>query len=340
MIYFKSDYMVGAHPKVMEALCKTNLLHTVGYGEDEFTAEAAAKILDICQIPNGKVYFLEGGTQTNAVAIDRLLDRNDGVVCADTAHINVHEAGAIELSGHKVMTLPSHEGKISAKQIKDFIAAYKNDETYPHMVRPAMVYITYPTELGTLYSKEELEAISEVCSQEDIPLYIDGARLAYALAANPGVTLPDVARIADVFYIGGTKCGALFGEALVTRRPELLPRFDSLIKMHGAMMAKGRILGVQFSALFTDNLYLEIGRHAVDLAMKLKQGFLDKGYKLYMDSPTNQQFIILPNELIDRLLKSVQFELWGPRGATQSAVRFVTDFTTTPEEIDGLMLLI
>lgn len=340
MIYFKSDYMVGAHPKVMEALCKTNLLHTVGYGEDEFTAEAAAKILDICQIPNGKVYFLEGGTQTNAVAIDRLLDRNDGVVCADTAHINVHEAGAIELSGHKVMTLPSHEGKISAKQIKDFIAAYKNDETYPHMVRPAMVYITYPTELGTLYSKEELEAISEVCSQEDIPLYIDGARLAYALAANPGVTLPDVARIADVFYIGGTKCGALFGEALVTRRPELLPRFDSLIKMHGAMMAKGRILGVQFSALFTDNLYLEIGRHAVDLAMKLKQGFLDRGYKLYMDSTTNQQFIILPNELIDRLLKSVQFELWGPRGATQSAVRFVTDFTTTPAEIDGLMLLI
>lgn len=340
MIYFKSDYMVGAHPKVMEALCKTNLLHTVGYGEDEFTAEAAAKILDICQIPNGKVYFLEGGTQTNAVAIDRLLDRNDGVVCADTAHINVHEAGAIELSGHKVMTLPSHEGKISAKQIKDFIAAYKNDETYPHMVRPAMVYITYPTELGTLYSKEELEAISEVCSDEDIPLYIDGARLAYALAANSGVTLPDVARIADVFYIGGTKCGALFGEALVTRRPELLPRFDSLIKMHGAMMAKGRILGVQFSALFTDNLYLEIGRHAVDMAMKLKQGFLDKGYKLYIDSPTNQQFIILPNDLIDRLLKSVQFELWGPRGATQSAVRFVTDFTTTPEEIDGLMLLI
>lgn len=340
MIYFKSDYMVGAHPKVMDALNKTNLLHTVGYGEDEFTAEAAAKILDISQIPDGKVYFLEGGTQTNAVAIDRLLDRNDGVVCADTAHINVHEAGAIELSGHKVMTLPSHKGKISAKQIKEFIAAYKNDETYPHMVRPAMVYITYPTELGTLYSKEELEAISEVCRDEDIPLYIDGARLAYALAANPEVTLPDVARIADIFYIGGTKCGALFGEALVTRRPELLPRFDSLIKMHGAMMAKGRILGVQFSALFTDNLYLEIGRHAVDMAMKLKQGFLDKGYKLYMDSPTNQQFIILPNDLIDRLLKSVQFELWGPRGESESAVRFVTDFTTTPEDIESLMQLI
>lgn len=340
MLYFKSDYMMGAHPKVMDALNKTNLLHTVGYGEDEFTAEAAAKILGICQIPNGKVYFLEGGTQTNAVAIDRLLYRNDGVVCADTAHINVHEAGAIELSGHKVMTLPSHEGKISAKQIKDFIDAYKNDDTHPHMVRPAMVYLTYPTELGTLYSKEELEAISEVCSDEDIPLYIDGARLAYALAANPDVTLSDVAKIADVFYIGGTKCGALFGEALVTRRPELLPRFDSLIKMHGAMMAKGRILGVQFSALFTDNLYLEIGRHAVDMAMKLKQGLLDKGYKLYMDSPTNQQFIMLPNELIDRLLKSVQFELWGPRGATESAVRFVTDFTTTPEDIESLMQLI
>lgn len=340
MIYFKSDYMVGGHPKVMDALNKTNLLHSVGYGEDEFTAEAAARILDICRIPDGKVYFLEGGTQTNAVAIDRLLDRNDGVVCADTAHINVHEAGAIELSGHKVMTLPSHEGKISAKQIKDYIATYKNDETYPHMVRPAMVYLTYPTELGTLYSKKELQAISEVCRDEDIPLYIDGARLAYALAANPEVTLPDVARIADVFYIGGTKCGALFGEALVTRRPELLPRFDSLIKMHGAMMAKGRILAVQFLALFSDNLYLEIGRHAVDMALLLKQGFIERGHRLLMDSPTNQQFIILPNVLIDRLLKSVQFEPWGPRGKTESAVRFVTDFTTTPQDIDKLIKML
>lgn len=337
MLYFKSDYMVGAHPKVMEALCQTNLLHTVGYGEDEFTAEAAAKILDICKIPEGKVYFLEGGTQTNAVAIDRLLDRNDGVVCADTAHINVHEAGAIELSGHKVMTLPSTEGKISANQIKDYIDSYKNDETFPHMVRPAMVYITYPTELGTLYSKEEFEAISEVCRDESIPLYIDGARLAYALAANPEVSLADIARIADVFYIGGTKCGALFGEALVTRRPELLPRFDSLIKMHGALMAKGRILAVQFLTLFSDGLYLEIGRHAVEMAMTLKRRFVENGYKLYMDSPTNQQFFILPNDLIDRLLEKVQFELWGPRGKTETPVRFVTDFTTTTTDIDTLI---
>ncbi|MCM1490539.1 MAG: aminotransferase class I/II-fold pyridoxal phosphate-dependent enzyme [Muribaculum sp.] len=340
MIYFKSDYMVGAHPSVMDALNQTNLLHTVGYGEDEFTAEAAAKILDICRIPDGKVYFLEGGTQTNAVTIDRLLDRNDGVVCADTAHINVHEAGAIELSGHKVIALPSHEGKISATQVKDYIAAYKNDETFPHMVRPAMVYLTYPTELGTLYSKGELEAISEVCKEEGIPLYIDGARLAYALAANPDVTLPDIARIADVFYIGGTKCGALFGEALVTRRPELLPRFDSLIKMHGAMMAKGRILAVQFLALFTNNLYLEIGRHAVDMAMSLKKAFMDKGYKLFIDSPTNQQFFILPNNLIDRLLESAQFELWGPRGKSETPVRFVTDFSTASEDIDTLLRLL
>lgn len=340
MIYFKSDYMVGAHPKVMEALVDTNLFHSVGYGEDEFSKKAECLILKTCGIPEGKVYFLEGGTQTNAVVIDRLLDRNDGVICADTAHINVHEAGAIELSGHKVMALPSSEGKITANQIKKFVGDYKNDETCHHMVRPAMVYITYPTELGTLYTKDELESISKVCKEENIPLYIDGARLAYALAANPYVTLPDIAHLADVFYIGGTKCGALFGEALVTRRPELLPRFESLVKMHGAMMAKGRILGVQFLTLFSDNLYLQVGQHAVDMAMRLKQGFVRKGFKLYMDSPTNQQFIVLPNETIDKLSESVQFELWGTRGETETPVRFVTDFTTGLKDIEALIKLL
>lgn len=333
MVYFKSDYMVGAHPKVMDALVETNLLHTAGYGEDVFTKTASERLLSVCGIPNGMAYFLEGGTQTNAVTIDRLLDRNDGVICADTAHINVHEAGAIEFSGHKVMALPSCNGKISATQINDYISSYKNDESCHHMVRPAMVYITYPTELGTLYTLDELESIAAICQKEGLPLYIDGARLAYALAAQPEITIRDIARIADVFYIGGTKCGALFGEALISRRPELLPRFDSLVKLHGAMMAKGRLLGVQFLALFNDNLYLEIGLHAVDMAMKVKEVFLKHGHRLFIDSPTNQQFFVLPNELIDRLMTRVEFELWGPRGEKESAVRLVTDFTTSEEDI-------
>lgn len=340
MVYFKSDYMVGGHPDVMTALNETNLLHTSGYGEDEFTRSAAKKILDMCGIPEGMAYFLEGGTQTNAVVIDRLLDRNDGVVCADTAHINVHEAGAIEFSGHKVMALPSSEGKLTAAGIREFVRNYKEDDTCSHMVRPAMVYITYPTELGTLYSKEELTAISRVCREEEIPLYIDGARMAYALAAQPEVSLRDIAQLSDAFYIGGTKCGALFGEALVTRRPELFPRFDSLVKLHGAMLAKGRLLGVQFLALFSDNLYLKIGRHAVEMAMMLKEGFVRKGYRLFIDSPTNQQFFILPNELIDRLMETVEFELWGPRGEKESPVRFVTDFTTSEEDISYCISLL
>lgn len=289
MIYFDNDYMVGAHPDVMKRLNETNGLHTVGYGRDEFTKTAEQLILSECGIKNGVVYFLEGGTQANAVVIDRLLDHNDGVLAADTAHINVHEGGAIEANGHKIITLNNHDGKLSASDIKEYISNFYNDDTHRYMVRPAMVYLSFPTELGTVYTRDELIAISTICKEETIPLYIDGARLAYGLAADGGdVSLSDIASLCDVFYIGGTKCGALFGEAVVTRRPELLPRFDSLIKLHGATLAKGRLLGIQFSQLFTDNLYLSIGRHAVSLAMKLKSGFISKGYRLYIDSPTNQ----------------------------------------------------
>ena len=338
MIYFDSDYMVGAHPTVLERLVATNALHTVGYGRDQFTADAKNIILEACGLSHGDVFLLEGGTQANAVVIDRLLDHNDGVIATDTAHINVHEAGAIESNGHKILTLPNHDGKLSAEDIKNYIADFYRDDTHHYMVRPGMVYVSYPTELGTIYSRKELEDIQSVCREYDIPLYLDGARMAYGLAApEADMSLKDIASICDVFYIGGTKCGALFGEAVVTKRPELLPRFVSLIKLHGATLAKGRLLGVQFATLFTDGLYEKIGKHAVDMAMKLKDGFRAKGYPLSIHPPTNQQFFILPNEKIDSLRAIASFELWGPRGNSHTPVRFVTDWATTETDIDTLL---
>ena len=330
--------MAGAHPEVLQALCDTNLVKSVGYGFDSFTAEARSVILKACGLEEGEVFFLQGGTQTNKTVIDRLLSRNDGVVCCDSGHINVHEAGAIEADGHKVMALPGETGKLRACVLERYMEDFHNDETREHMVRPAMVYISHPTEYGTLYSRSELEAIADVCRRYGMPLYIDGARLAYGLAAEcTDVTLHDIAMIADVFYIGGTKCGALFGEAVVTRHMHLLPRFMSLMKLHGALLAKGRLLGVQFLALFKDDLYIRIGRHADRLAMILKEGMSEKGYRIFMDSPTNQQFFILPNILIDRLSEHVGFELWGPRGENESTVRFVTDWSTTEEEVMSLL---
>lgn len=340
MIFFNSDYMAGAHPEVLEALIETNLLKSVGYGFDSYTADARSAILRACGLEDGFVFFLQGGTQTNKTVIDRLLSRNDGVLCCDSAHINVHEAGAIEADGHKVISLPGTDGKLEASAILQYVEEFYRDETNAHMVRPAMVYISHPTEFGTLYTLSELEAISGVCSKLSMPLYIDGARLAYGLAAKSSdVSLHDIARLADVFYIGGTKCGALFGEAVVTRHESMLPRFMSLMKLHGALLAKGRLLGVQFLALFKDDLYLRIGRHADLLAEMLKEGFLAKGYRQYIESPTNQQFFILPNSVIDRLSENVGFELWGPRGENESVVRFVTDWSTTEEDVKKLLLL-
>jgi len=338
MLHFECDYIRGAHPSVLEGIVRTNMEASPGYGLDDHCRRAELLILEECGIPEGRVCFLVGGTQTNAVVIDRLLDHNDGVIATDTAHINVHEAGAIEATGHKVLALPNHDGKLRACDIRDYIADFYRDDTHHYMVRPAMVYISYPTELGTIYSRDELEAISTVCREADVPLYIDGARLAYGLAADGAdLSLKDIASLCDVFYIGGTKCGALFGEAVVTRRPELLPRFVSLIKLRGATLAKGRLLGVQFSTLFTDDLYCSIGRHAVALAMKLKSGFVEKGYRLYMDSPTNQQFFVMPNDKIDELREVASFELWGPKGDVETPVRFVTDWATTERDIDELI---
>ena len=340
MIYFNSDYMAGAHDDVLRCLCETNAEKTVGYGDDPYTIDARETILKACGLEKGDVFFLQGGTQTNKIVIDRLLSRNDGVLCCESGHINVHEAGAIEADGHKVLPLPGVDGKLPASAIRRCMQEFYNDETYEHMVRPAMVYISHPTEFGTLYSHHELEDISKVCSEYGMPLFIDGARLAYALASDASdVSLSDIAGLADVFYIGGTKCGALFGEAVVSRRPELLKRFRSLMKLHGALFAKGRLLALQFKALFSNDLYLKIGRHADSLAMKLRKVFEEKGYEAYIDSHTNQQFFKLPNSLIDKLSENVGFELWGPRGEKESIVRFVTDWSTTEKDVETLSAL-
>ncbi len=330
--------MEGAHPEIMRRLMETNFEQTVGYGMDHHTKNAEKLILEACGLEDGAVKLLVGGTQTNSTIIDMFLSRHEGVLAAETGHICVHEAGAVEAWGHKVLTLPSHDGKVSAEDANEYIHNFYSDETYEHMVAPGMLYISFPTECGSLYSKKELEDISAVCRKAWIPLFIDGARLGYGLAASDDLTLKDIAQLCDVFYIGGTKVGALFGEAVVfpKRRPHLLP----MIKQHGALLAKGRILGVQFETLFTDGLYFRISGQAVRLALKLKKGFVDAGCALMTDSITNQQFFILDNDLIDRLLKDVTFEYWGPRGEKESAVRFVTSWATKEEDIDRLVALL
>lgn len=341
MVSFESDYIAGAHPEVLKALMDTNLEQLPGYGTDKYSESAKEKIRAACECPDADVEFLVGGTQTNAVVISTLLKDYEGVIAADTGHVSTHEAGAIEHSGHKVLALPHVNGKLEAQTVKEWVERFYADGNHEHMVFPGMVYISHPTEYGTLYSKAELEELSAVCRRYDIQLYLDGARLAYGLASKQtDVTLPDIAKLCDVFYIGGTKCGALLGEAVVTRRPGLLPRFMTHIKRHGALLAKGRILGVQFATLFTDDLYHRIGRHGVDMALRLRDALLDKGYRLLIDSPTNQQFPILPNALLDALRRDVSFNLWGPRGATETPVRLVTDWSTPPAAVATLLTLL
>lgn len=341
MIHFDSDYMAGAHPEILEALVCTNLEHTAGYGNDPYTAEAKALIRKAVGVDDAQVFFLVGGTQTNATVIDGILARHEGVVAADSGHIAVHESGAIEASGHKVLTLPHHEGKLRAEEVERYIEDFYADETYPHMVAPGMVYISQPTEYGTIYSLAELEALGAVCRKHAIPLYIDGARLGYGLKAEGAdFTLKDVARIADVFYIGGTKVGALFGEAVVVTNPKLLRNLFPLVKQHGALLAKGRLLGLQFGVLFRDGLYERIGEKAVKHAITIRESFRKAGYEVVIESPTNQQFLRLPNEVIDRLRQDMSFDYWGSRGEKESIVRFVTSWATTDEDISRLQELV
>lgn len=336
-LHFDTDYMRGAHPLILQRLCDTNMEQTPGYGTDKYTQRAKELIREACGSPHATVFYMVGGTQTNATVIDGLLKRHQGVVCADTGHINVHEAGAVEATGHKVLTLPNHEGKIDSGELERYFASFYADDTYEHMVEPGMVYISYPTEYGTLYSLEELLEIKKVCEKYKVPLYMDGARLGYGLAASQSVTLKQIAEICDIFYIGGTKVGALFGEAVVVPNGRFPLPTVPLVKMHGGLLAKGRLLGLQFETLFTDGLYQDISRNAIYTAMKLKEGFMKKGFQPFIDSPTNQQFFCLPNEVIDKLLEIATFEYWGPRGEASSIVRFVTDWGTESSAIDRLL---
>lgn len=341
MIHFDCDYMAGAHPALLEALVRTNLEHTAGYGNDPYTAEARELIRQAVDNSEAQVMFLVGGTQTNATLIDGILARHEGVLAAESGHIAVHESGAIEASGHKVLTLPHYDGKVRSEDVEHYISEFYADETYQHMVAPGMLYISQPTEYGTVYSLSELEALSECCHRHNIPLYVDGARLGYALAAEGAdFTLRDMARLADLFYIGGTKVGALFGEAVVVSNPTLLKNLFPLVKQHGALLAKGRLLGVQFAELFRDGLYERIGHHAVTLAMRIKQAFTAAGYDVVVDSPTNQQFFRLPNDVIDSLRQHASFDYWGPRGKDMSIVRLVTSWATTEADVEELIKLI
>lgn len=344
MLHLDSDYMAGACPEVLDALVATNLSRTTGYGTDPHCQHARELILDAC-FPEGgrarsdaRVYFLVGGTQTNSTVIAGLLRPHEGVIAADSGHIAVHESGAVEATGHKVLTLPATDGKIAASAIADLIAEFKSDPSKDHTVAPGMVYISQPTEYGTIYSLAELTEISKVCRQAGIPLFVDGARLAYALASEANdVTLPDLAHLADVFYIGGTKCGALMGEAVVITDPSLLRHFTPLIKQRGGLLAKGRMLGLQFEALFTDGLYERIGRGADRLAAMLATALRERGYREVVASPTNQIFFEIPNEDLAGLEQVATFETWGAPGDHYTAVRFVTDWALTEQDLAPLL---
>ena len=340
-LYFASDYMEGAHPAIMQKLVETNLEKTVGYGLDPYTESAKEKIRTACNAPDADVFLLVGGTQTNATVIDALLKSYQGVVAAETGHIATHESGAIEFGGHKVLTLPQKDGKVRAAQIEKMVKDFYDDANYDHMVMPGMVYISQPTEYGTLYSKEELTEISKVCRANHLPLYVDGARLAYALASQENdVTLSDLAELCDAFYIGGTKCGALFGEAVVIPQKGLIPHFFTIIKQHGALLAKGRIAGIQFDELFTDGLYERIGKPAIDAAEQIKEALRKFGYKLALDTPTNQIFCIVSNEVMKKIAQDVEFGFWEKYDETHSVIRFATSWATTMEDTQKLIRLL
>ena len=334
MLNFDSDYMEGAHPLILERLVAHNMTKTTGYGCDEICAEARRKVLEACGNPDSEVHFLVGGTQTNTTVIKALLRPHEGVVAASTGHIAVHESGAIESTGHKVLTLPSADGKITAEQVARAVIAHREDGTFEHMVQPKLVYISNPTEYGTLYTLSELTELSEVCRSYGAPLYMDGARLGYGLMSDgTDVTLSDVAKLCDVFYIGGTKVGALCGEAVVFPKGDSPKQFMTMVKQHGALLAKGRVLGIQFDALFDNALYFTISRSAIERAK-------DKGYRFFLETPTNQVFIVLENAKMRELQKKAQFSFWEQFDETHTVVRFATDWATTKEEIDLLLALL
>ncbi|RRD40068.1 low specificity L-threonine aldolase [Leptotrichia sp. OH3620_COT-345] len=341
MLYFENDYAEGAHEKVLNALLKTNNEKHSGYGRDAYSLKAKEKIKKMCGRDDIDIYFLTGGTQTNLIVIGSLLKSYEGVIAVETGHVNVHEAGAVELTGHKVLTLPQHNGKININELKKYIEIFYNNKNKEHMVYPGMVYISHPTEYGTLYTKKELKEISEICRKYEMPLFLDGARLGYGLVVeNTDVDLPFLTEICDVFYIGGTKVGALCGETVVFTKNNTPKNFTTIIKQYGALLAKGRLLGIQFDTLFTDGLYLKISRNAIETAEILKRGLKEKGYRFYIDSPTNQQFIILKNEKIKALEKEVIFSFWKKYDENHTIVRFVTSWSTSKKDVEKLIKLL
>ena len=333
MLYFENDYCEGAHPAILKKFIETNMEKLPGYGMDKYCLSAKEKIRAACGCPEAEVYFLSGGTQTNATVIAAALKRYEGVIAASTGHINGHEAGAVEYTGHKVLGLPHTDGKLSASSLKTFYG----DENHEHMVFPGMVYISHPTEYGTLYSCRELSDISNVCRRFQIPLFLDGARLGYGLASpSSDVTLQDIARYTDVFYIGGTKVGALCGEAVVF--PKKAPEhFLTMVKQQGALLAKGRLLGIQFDALFTDNLYLEISKNAIETAERLREGFREKGFSFYLDTPTNQIFLVVDRAQREDLARKAAFSFWEQLDEERTVIRFVTSWATRMEDVEELI---
>lgn len=341
MLSFESDYILGAHEAVLNALIKTNAEVLSGYGKDIHTENAARLIKEACSAPEADVYFLMGGTQTNKTVIATMLKPYEAVIAASTGHISLHEVGAIEYTGHKVIELPEREGKLSAEAVDRYCSNLMGDENNAMMLTPGMIYVSYPTEYGTLYSKKELEDLRSVADKYGLRLYLDGARLGYGLMSRKcDLSLPDIARLCHAFYIGGTKVGALCGEAVVFAKGFTPERFYSLTKQHGAMTAKGRLLGVQFEALFTDGLYFTISKNAIDRAEELRALFLSRGYELLIDSPTNQQFVILTNEQMKVIGAHCRFAFWERIDETRCAVRFATSFATTKEDIEKLSSII
>lgn len=349
MISFECDYNNGAHPKVLDNLVRYNDAKPTPYGFDIFSERAKDRIREAIGMPDAQIFFLTGGTQTNATTIDSMLYQYEGVICVDSGHINVHEAGAVEFTEHKIITLPGEQGKMNPKVLDKYLDDFMHDGNNAHAVYPGLVYITFPTELGTLYTAHELDDIYHVCQRYDIPLYIDGARLGYGLMADGcDVTLPYLARHCDVFYIGGTKIGALCGEAVVFTNRQAHKHFFSIQKQHGAVIAKGALIGLQFEALFSPAsteassplLYLQLSRHANDMARRMKRIFQQKGYEFWLDSPTNQQFVILPDAKVAELSIKIEFTHWGQVPGHRTICRFVTSWATTDDELDALEQLL
>ncbi len=365
-LFFASDYMEGAHPLILQRLMETNLVHSAGYGTDEYSESARALIRTACNAPDAEIYFLVGGTQANATVIKSALRPYQGVIAAETGHVSTHEAGAIEAGGHKVITLPHRNGKLNADSIERCIQGYWDDANHEHMVMPGLVYISQPTEFGTLYSLEELTKISEICHRCNVPLYVDGARLAYALACPKNdVTLPDLARLCDAFYIGGTKCGALFGEAVVLPRHDFIPHFFTLIKQNGALLAKGRIAGIQFETLFTEVsagsgkvsaegvsaavssgetssdetclLYEMVGQNAIAAADRIRAALVQKGYEISFECPTNQLFITVDDTQKERLEALLELSFWEKRPDGRTVLRICTSWATDQKDVDRLI---